>query len=399
MSGHPLDKARLLIADDEVEIRNVLRDCLCGVYDCTAVGSAEEALELLETKEFELILSDIMMEGMSGLEMVPRVLARQPQTVIIMISGMQTIESAIESLRVGAFDYIMKPFDLRHVELAVKRAAEHSRLLRARRVYENYLEDLISRRTTELHQALESVEESYRMTLKALAAALETRDRDTHGHSERVVTFSLRLGLELGLDKEQLRALEFGALLHDIGKIGIPDAILRKPAKLTGEEWEQMRQHPVHGQAILRGIKFLEGAARVVGQHHEKWNGSGYPEGLRGDEIDLNARVFAVADAFDAITSNRVYRAGKPYESAIAELETYAGLQFDPRVVSAFRRIPPEEWEQLRARSIEKQAEQRQQHADSTKEDAEAAAPPLHSSISGLSAFAASSHQASRIRG
>jgi response regulator RpfG family c-di-GMP phosphodiesterase len=403
MSEHPMGKTSLLIADDEVEIRNVLQDCLCGTYECTAVGSAEEALALLETREFDLILSDIMMEGMSGLEMVPRVLASRPQTVIIMISGMQTIESAIESLRVGAFDYIMKPFDLRHVELAVRRASEHHRLLRARRVYENYLEDLISQRTTELHQALESVEDSYRMTLKALAAALETRDRDTHGHSERVVTFSLRLGLELELDKEQLRALEFGALLHDIGKIGIPDSILRKPAKLTDEEWEQMRQHPILGQSILRGIKFLEGAARVVGQHHEKWDGSGYPCGLRGDEIDLNARVFAVADAFDAITSNRVYRSGKPYEAAVEELEAYAGRQFDPRVVAAFERIPPEEWEQLRARSLEKREEQGHPHADSTKDDRAATTtaiaapsppplpPTIPSTVRGLSAFAASS--------
>ncbi|MBD0327573.1 MAG: HD-GYP domain-containing protein, partial [Pyrinomonadaceae bacterium] len=190
-----------------------------------------------------------------------------------------------------------------------------------------------------------------------LAAALETRDRDTHGHSERVVTFSLRLGLELGLDKEQLRALEFGALLHDIGKIGIPDGILRKPAQLTNEEWEQMRQHPLLGQSILRGIKFLEGAALVVGQHHEKWDGSGYPLGLRGEEIDLNARIFAVADAFDAMISDRVYRAGRSYEEAAEELDRFAGKQFDPTVVAAFHRVPREDWNELRRRSLMKKQE------------------------------------------
>jgi putative nucleotidyltransferase with HDIG domain len=293
-----------------------------------------------------------MMGGMSGLDMVPHVLAESPETVVVMISGVQTIESAIKALRAGAFDYIMKPFDLRQVEAAVKRALEYHDLRVAKRRYENHLEELVKQRTAELDEALDSLEDAYRTTLKALAHALETRDAETHGHSERVVTFSLRLGRELGLDKEQMRSLEFGSLLHDIGKIGVPDAILRKPAKLTEEEWVKMREHPLHGQQILRGIEFLEGAARVVAQHHEKWNGSGYPLGLRGEEIDLNARIFAVADAFDAMTSDRVYRAGKPYEAAAEELEKFSGIQFDPKVVEAFHRVPREDWEDLRRRSL-----------------------------------------------
>jgi putative nucleotidyltransferase with HDIG domain len=352
MSEQPKRKTRLLIADDEPEIRDILHECLCERYDCRAVGSAEEVLALLATSKFDLIISDINMKGMSGLEMVPHVRKLAPDTVIIMISGAQTIECAIEALRAGAFDYVTKPFDLRHVEMAVERASEHRELLRSKRRYEIFLEESIKLRTKELAQALASLEDAYRTTLKALAAALETRDTDTHGHSERVVSFSLRLGHELNLNEEQLRALEFGALLHDIGKIGIPDHILRKPAALTEEEWTTMQQHPTLGGQILRGIKFLEGAARVVGQHHERWDGTGYPAGLRATEIDLNARIFAVADAFDAMVSTRVYRAGKPYEAAAAELERHAGRQFDPQVVAAFLRIPPAEWEELRARSL-----------------------------------------------
>jgi HD-GYP domain-containing protein (c-di-GMP phosphodiesterase class II) len=141
-------------------------------------------------------------------------------------------------------------------------------------------------------------------------------------------------------------------LLHDIGKIGVPDSILRKPAKLTDDEWVLMRQHPVHGQQILRGIEFLEGAARVVAQHHEQWNGSGYPLGLSGEDIDVCARIFAVADAFDAITSDRVYRKGKPYEAAAQELDDWAGKQFDPKVVEAFHRVPKQDWEELHAQSL-----------------------------------------------
>jgi putative nucleotidyltransferase with HDIG domain len=343
---------RLLIVDDEVEVRGVLRDLLGDTYQCAEVASAEEALTQLRERDYELVISDITMSGMTGLEMIPHVKVISPDTVIVMISGMQTIESAINALRLGAFDYLMKPFDLRQAEAAVARALEHHELVVAKRRYENHLEELVDQRTAELDRALDSLENAYRSTLSALTAALETRDAETHGHSERVVTFSLRLGREYGLNSPQMKALEFGSLLHDIGKIGVPDAILRKPAKLTDEEWVRMREHPMHGQQILRGIKFLEGAARVVAQHHEKWDGSGYPLGLSGDEIDICARIFSVADAFDAITSDRVYRQGRSYEAAAAELDEWINRQFDPRVVEAFHRVPKEDWDELRRRSL-----------------------------------------------
>ena len=350
MSCTPLHAcpARLLVADDDAAVRSVLAESLGAEYECEAVGSAEEALGLLESGEFRLVLSDIAMPGMSGLELIPRVRAISPDALVIVVSGSQEIESAVEALRAGAFDYLVKPFDLEHLQFAVRRALEHQRLLAAKRGYETYLERMIEQRTQELDGALRSCESAYRMTLKALVAALETRDSETHGHSERVVNFSLRLGQGLGLNAEQMRSLEFGSLLHDIGKIGVPDAILRKPAKLTEEEWVQMREHPTHGRKILGGIEFLEGAAKVVAQHHERWDGSGYPLGLRGGEIDICARIFAVADAFDAMVSDRVYRTGRSHDDALAELEDCAGRQFDPRVVEAFRRVPRQEWERLR---------------------------------------------------
>jgi putative nucleotidyltransferase with HDIG domain len=342
----------LLIVDDEVEVRSVLHDLLSETYQCCEASSAEEALAQLRERDYELVISDITMSGMTGLEMIPHVKVISPDTVIVMISGMQTIESAINALRLGAFDYLMKPFDLRQAEAAIARAYEHHELITAKRRYENHLEELVEQRTAELDQALDSLENAYRTTLQALTAALETRDSETHGHSERVVTFSLRLGREYGLKSLEMKALEFGSLLHDIGKIGVPDAILRKPAKLTDEEWVRMREHPMHGQQILRGIKFLEGAAKVVAQHHEKWDGSGYPLGLKAEEIDICARIFSVADAFDAITSDRVYRQGRPYEAASQELDEWVGRQFDPKVVEAFHRVPPEDWDELRRRSL-----------------------------------------------
>jgi putative nucleotidyltransferase with HDIG domain len=348
----PQTKPHLLIVDDEPDVRSVLHDLLSESYDCGEASSAEDALNQLREAPSELVISDITMDAMSGLEMIPHVKAISPETVIVMISGMQTIESAINALRLGAFDYLMKPFDLRQVEAAIARAYEHYELIVAKRLYENHLEELVDQRTAELDRALASLENAYRSTLQALTAALETRDSETHGHSERVVTFSLRLGREYGLGAEEMKALEFGSLLHDIGKIGVPDAILRKPAKLTDEEWIRMRQHPLHGQQILRGIKFLEGAARVVAQHHEQWDGSGYPLGLKADEIDICARIFSVADAFDAITSDRVYRKGRPYEAAAQELSEWANRQFDPKVIEAFHRVPKEDWDELRRRSL-----------------------------------------------
>jgi len=350
MSGD--SKSQILIVDDEPDITEILSDLLGDEHHCTTANSAEEALALLAKNEFQLVVSDITMPGMSGLEMLPRAKSISPNTVIVMISGMQTVESAIGALRLGGFDYLMKPFDLRQVEAVVKRALEHHELIAAKQRYENHLEELVEQRTAELDLALNSLEDAYRSTLKALTAALETRDSETHGHSERVVTYSLRLGREYGLSAEQMKALEFGSLLHDIGKIGVPDLILRKPAKLTEEEWVLMREHPLHGQQILRGIEFLEGPARVVAQHHEKWDGSGYPLGLQGDDIDLCARIFSVADAFDAITSDRVYRRGKSYQEAADELDEWAGRQFDPKVVKAFHRVPQQDWDELRERSL-----------------------------------------------
>src|SRR5436309_5869430 len=199
-------KPSLLIVDDEAEVRSVLNDLLGDTYQCSQAPSAEEALAQLRERDYQLVISDITMSGMSGLEMIPHARRISPDTVIVMVSGMQTIESAIEALRLGAFDYLMKPFDLRQAEAAVTRALEHYELVVAKQRYENHLEELVEQRTAELDRALDSLEEAYRSTLKALTTALETRDQETHGHSERVVSYSLRLGREYGLNREQMKA-------------------------------------------------------------------------------------------------------------------------------------------------------------------------------------------------
>lgn len=340
--------ARILIIDDEPDIRCLLAEALGETYECTTACSAEEALALLPANKFELVISDVTMGGMSGLELIPHVRQLAPETVIMMVSAAQNIEVTIAAMRAGAFDYLMKPFALGQLEVAVERALERYHLRAEQRRYEAHLEELVAERTAQLHAALASIEDSYRKTLQALATALEARDPEARGDEGRVVNFSLRLGQELGLNAVELRALEFGAMLHDVGKIGVPDAILEKPTSLSEAEWEQMRRHPLLGQQILTGIEFLAEAARIVAEHHECWDGSGYPLGLHGEEIDLGARIFAVADAFDALTSDRLYRAGRSHEIAVAELLQHSGTQFDPRVINAFLRVPPAEWTTLR---------------------------------------------------
>lgn len=215
------------------------------------------------------------------------------------------------------------------------------------------MKDTRNQSHTQLSSTVNLYSHDDRATVNALAATLRIRDIDTQGHSERVVRFSSLLGRELGLNRAQMKSLEYGSLLHDIGKIGIPDAILHKPGRLTTEEWTRMREHPLLGLRILSGVGFLESASLIVVQHHERWDGRGYPYGLSGTEIDRNARIFAVADAFDAMISDRVYRAGRPFAQATEELRRRAGQQFDPEVIECFARIPQREWELARESKLE----------------------------------------------
>jgi cyclic di-GMP phosphodiesterase len=346
----------ILIVDDEEPIRRMLATYLAKAYACVTAASTDEATLLLDSSCFNLVLTDITMPGASGIELCQYVQKAHPDTVVIMVSGLTDIRYAIEAVRHGAFDYVTKPFDLPQVLMAVDRALRYQALVAAKRQYEHSLEQTVSQRTSELralnenlNQMLEALYQNYRAPLRALARALEARDVETKGHSDRVVAYSLRLGRELSLSHNELIALEQGALLHDIGKIGVRDSILLKGGPLTADEWVEMREHINHGLRIISGIDFLRGATAVVGQHHEKYNGSGYPHGLRGEEIHINARIFAVADAFDAITSDRPYRAAASYHAARKEIVANARKHFDPGVVNAFLKVSEGEWQEIRA--------------------------------------------------
>jgi putative nucleotidyltransferase with HDIG domain len=347
--------AKILIIDDEPNVLSVLYALLGGQHDCKTATSAAEALEYLRSETYDLVLSDIMMPGISGLELLQEITTLCTDTVVVLISGNLNIQSAIEAMRRGAFDYVTKPFNLSDVETAVERALRHQSLLKANLQYEQHLEELVGVRTNELsianvnlNSTLEKLYVNYRATLRALAAALEARDVETKGHSERVVGYCLRLGQEIGLHDRDLITLEHGALLHDIGKIGVPDSILLKRGALTEDEWNYMRRHVEYGAQILRGIDFLEGATHIVAQHHERYDGSGYPRRLEADKICLGARIFAVADAVDAMTSDRPYRAARSFADAADELIRCAGAHFDPAIVEAFTRVPIDSWREVR---------------------------------------------------
>jgi response regulator RpfG family c-di-GMP phosphodiesterase len=351
---------RILIIDDEPNVLSVLASLLGGRYICKTATSALEALGYLKAGAYDLVLSDIIMPGMSGLELLSEITRLNRHTVVVLISGNLNIQSAIEAMRRGAYDYVTKPFDLAEVEAAVERALRHQRLLKTNDLYEQHLQELVQVRTNELtaananlNQALEKLFLNYRATLRALATALEARDVETKGHSDRVVAFSLELGRKLGLSQNEMIALEQGALLHDIGKIGVRDSILLKRGPLTAEEWVEMREHINHGLRIINGIDFLKGAVPVVGQHHEKYNGSGYPNGLSGEAIHINARIFAVADAVDAITSDRPYHQARSFEAAVAELRRCAGTHFDPEIVKVFMSERLTFWRGLREHANE----------------------------------------------
>jgi response regulator RpfG family c-di-GMP phosphodiesterase len=348
----------ILIVDDDEAIRKILFTNLSSEYTCITASSAAEAMTILTGMSFNLVLSDIHMPGASGLELCRYVRMQLPDTVVVMVSGLTDIDSAIEAMRQGAFDYVVKPFDLSQMALTINRALHYQGLLAFKRHYEESLEDTIRARTNELrslnenlNQMLEVLYSNYRATLRALAQALEAKDIETRGHSDRVVAYCLRIGKELGLTQKEMIGLEQGAMLHDIGKIGVRDSILRKTGALTSDEWVEMREHIQHGMLIIKGIDFLSGAQPIVGEHHEKYDGSGYPQGLSGDSIHIHARIFAVADAYDAITSDRPYRAAQSYDQARLEIIASSGTHFDPNVVTAFLNISETELYGIRERA------------------------------------------------
>jgi putative nucleotidyltransferase with HDIG domain len=298
------------------------------------------------------MMTDLMMPGMDGQALLSEVHKSHPEMPVLMVTAVHDVSVALTALRTGAYDYLLKPFEREELIATVQRSIEYAKLKRENRRYQADLERLVESRTQQLQRALLDLERSYDVTLEALGDALDLKDSETEGHSKRVTAFTTVLARGMGLSAEQIRVIARGAYLHDIGKMAIPDAILLKPGQLSSGEVRIMREHCYRGFSILKKIPFLADAAEIVYSHQERYDGAGYPRGLKGEQIPLGARLFSVADTFDAITSDRPYRAAQSIEVAQREILKNAGTQFDPAVVKTFISIPMDIWRELRT-SIE----------------------------------------------
>jgi diguanylate cyclase (GGDEF)-like protein/putative nucleotidyltransferase with HDIG domain len=336
---------RLLIVDDEAQIRDLVALMLDG-QDREAVkcATADEAILAIKSNPggYDVLITDLGLPDKGGVELMHEVTALDESIVKIVMTGYATVDNAVNCLREGAYDFIQKPIGKAQLSAMVDRALEYRALRLERERYQANLEQMVRKRSTQLAASLEEIRESYDFTLEALVAMLDARENQTGKHSVRTREATVILARVMGMSGDKLEAVAHGALLHDIGKIGVPDAVLLRPGSLSDEEWKVMRRHPQIGYEILCSSPYLREAARIVWEHHEHWDGSGYPRGLQGEEICMGARVFAVIDAYDAMRSERVYRKPLSLEDSVEQVRQNSGKQFDPAVVNAFLECQPE---------------------------------------------------------
>jgi response regulator RpfG family c-di-GMP phosphodiesterase len=350
---------RVLIVDDEVSVRKVMAAVLAQIgLPCETAASGKEALHVLETHRIDAVISDLQMPGMSGMELLAKVKKVYPWMVFLMVTGVDDIQVGIEAMRQGADDYLVKPLqvDATIVLASLTRALHVKRLEQEVENYRHHLEEIVAEQTGQLRVALRQIERSYDHTLEVLGAAIDLRDSPTAGHSRRVFLYSIEIAKDMGGLESQMRNIAMGAWLHDIGKLAIPDAILLKPGPLTDEERAVMQRHAQIGYDVVKGIPFLADAAEIIFAHHERYDGSGYPRGLKAQEIPAGARIFAVADTFDAMTSDRPYRRALPFQASREVIERGAGKEYDSQVARVFLSIPDKAWEVIRRETAAIQA-------------------------------------------
>jgi putative nucleotidyltransferase with HDIG domain len=344
-----VDLEQILVVDDEEAIREVVSTMLESKgYRCTAVSNGRAAQEQVKKSTPDLVLSDMIMPEMDGIRLLDWIREYDPEVPVIMVTAIHDISTALEAIRRGAYDYILKPFEKDQLFLGVGRALQHRRLVAENRSYQLKLEQQVEERTAQLTGALAQLEQSYDDTLEALGSALDLKDAETEGHCQRVTAFTISIAKAMPVPNPYLPVLARAAFLHDIGKMAIPDGILRKPGPLTDSEKEVMRKHCEIGYNMLIRIPFLRDAAEIVLAHQEFYDGTGYPRGLKGDQIPLGARIFTIADSLDAMISDRPYRKALPMSHACQEIRRCAQTQFDPKVVEVFLTIPEQHWIDLR---------------------------------------------------
>lgn len=320
----------ILIVDDEYSGRETLQSVLEGEgYNLVMAENGPQAIAKAKSILPDVILLDVMMPGMTGFEVCEKI-RNDPQVAeipIIILTALDDRDSLLTGLKAGADDFISKPFDrfeLRARLIGITRLNRYQKLLEERE---------------KLQKAHKRLLEAYEATIEGWSHAMDLRDRETEGHSRRVAEISIKLAQAMGMSEEEIVHLRRGALLHDMGKIGIPDSILHKPEELTEEEWAVMRKHPQLAFDMLNPIEYLHEALEIPYSHHERWDGTGYPRGLKGEEIPLSARIFAVADVWDALTSDRPYRSAWSKEAALNYIREHSGKHFDPQVVDLFFKV------------------------------------------------------------
>ena len=330
---------QILIVDDEKIICGVIAQRLTREgYSCVTAHNGKEAFEYFCRGNFSLVISDIRMPEKDGLELLRLVKAVRPNMKFIIMTAYAEIGVAVEAIHLGANDLLLKPFELELVVFSVKNALEQKKMEEELESYHKNLKKLVAERAIKLQEAYRTLKKAHLDSVKVLAEAIDAKDPDTRGHSDRVRQMSLRIANSVGFTEERLEILEYGALLHDIGKIGIKDEILRKPGTLSGEEYQTIREHPLIGVKIVEGIEFFKDKIPMIRHHHEQYDGKGYPDGLAGEAIPLEARIIAVPDAFDAMASLRPHQKARALRDILLEMEQYKGKQFDPRILDIFLR-------------------------------------------------------------
>ncbi|NIR44691.1 MAG: response regulator [Gemmatimonadetes bacterium] len=331
--------ARVLVVDDEPAITVALAKKLRREgYECTTASSGEEALRRLATDELDLVVTDVRMPGMSGIELLQEIKRRDSEIQVIMMTAYTDVGFAVEALRHGADDYLLKPFNLAELSHSVARALEHQRLLRENRAFHEAMGD-------DREGGVSALERYCRQGIAALAAALESRQGSGSGHLNLVARAAVGTGARLGLSGEGLKRLWLAAVLRDVGMLAVPESTVNKPGPLDLEEWQLIRKHPQVGARLVEAVPYLEPARPGVLQHHERWDGSGYPKGLAGGEISLEGCIVGLADAYAAMLSDRPHRPAKSVTEAVAEIDRCAGSLFDRRVVQAFHQARESDFE------------------------------------------------------
>ena len=328
---------RILIVDDESMICSVLDRWLSMEgYSCITASNGREALNYFLKDNLSLIITDIKMPEMDGMELLKSVKSMDPNMMVIIMTANLEIDVVVEAMRLGAYDFIPKPADMSLVALSVKKALEKKRLEEELKAHHKNLEQLVEERTAKIQEAYRVLKEVHLDSVRILTGAVDAKDPYTWGHSDRVKSVSVKIGKKLDFNGKKLERLEYGALLHDIGKIGIKDEVLQKPGSLSPEECQHIQEHPLIAARIVAEVDFFDEKIPMIRHHHEHFDGNGYPDKLVGEAIPLEARIISVSDAFDAMTSIRPHRGKKPIEDVLVELERCKGTQFDPYILDIF---------------------------------------------------------------